>query len=501
MIRAFVRSFTFNIAFYIYTAACCLVLVFAFLLPRKAAFTFVQMLYFRGIAWVERIFLGLDYRVEGRENLPREGSYILAVKHYSTYETLKMPVIFGDIAIILKRELTWIPFWGWYTIKTGMIPVDRGGRHKALESLIRGGRRVVAQGRPILIFPQGTRVAATDTPATKPYKIGGARIAEALNLPIVPVACNSGAFWPKHSFMKKTGIVDFRVLPAIPAGLPATEALARLEDVLERESNALMQAPAYGAHTRATRLWGLRPLLRLALVLAALWCVWWPIAAHGVRVELDAQQAAILTASPEPAKISGFPGPLRIEWRVASYNTPEMQITAPLVRACFWPLPGASLRITAPEGARLLARHAGRTVDFMVQDFSLGARLPLFAPSISLRSLDLASGDSRLAALGDIAVPLNGQPVNGKIEAALFGYDAFLDRLVQDGLVRAQSARMARSILGAMAAAQDDGSVHVPAAVHDDVVYVSVVRLFSLADWRRPADESGMPPQKIRSGD
>ena len=99
MIRAFVRSLTFNIAFYIYTAACCLVLVFAFLLPRKAAFTFVQMLYFRGIAWVERIFLGLDYRVEGRENLPREGSYILAVKHYSTYETLKMPVIFGDIAI------------------------------------------------------------------------------------------------------------------------------------------------------------------------------------------------------------------------------------------------------------------------------------------------------------------------------------------------------------------------------------------------------------------
>ena len=126
-----------------------------------------------------------------------------------------------------------------------MIPIDRGGGSAAIKSLIRGGKRVVAEGRPILIFPQGTRVRADETTAEKPYKIGIAKIAQALDLPIVPVAINSGAFWPKHSFYKKSGVVDFQILPIIPAGLPPTETLKTLEAVLEPACAELMAKAEY----------------------------------------------------------------------------------------------------------------------------------------------------------------------------------------------------------------------------------------------------------------
>lgn len=243
--RAFIKSLIFNIAFFAYSLAASLLFSWIFVLPPRKAFA-VLLYYFRGVTWVERVFMNLDYAVTGLENLPPKGTpYILAVKHYSAYETLTVPVIFGDIAIILKRELTWIPFWGWYTIKTGMIPVDRGGGSKAIASLIRGGKRVTAEGRPILIFPQGTRVAPDDTTADKPYKIGIAKIAHALGVPIVPVATNSGAFWPKHSFYKKSGIVDFKVLPPIALKDSAPETLKALESALEPACAELMANPKF----------------------------------------------------------------------------------------------------------------------------------------------------------------------------------------------------------------------------------------------------------------
>ncbi len=499
----FFKSILFNIASMIFTAFCCAVLTFAFVLPRRAAFRFVQVLYFMGNSWVERIFLGLDYRVTGRENLP-EGSYILAVKHYSTYETLKMPVIFGDIAIILKKELTWIPFWGWYTIKTGMIPVDRGGRNKAVESLIAGGRRVIAQGRPILIFPQGTRVAVTDTVADKPYKIGGAKIAEALNLPVVPVATNSGAFWPKQSFFKKSGVVDFKILPAIPAGLSAPELLKQLESVLEPESDALMKNPAYNVKTGRSTLWGFKPLLKIAVFVFALWAGWWHLAASMVERQMGALPQNI--SSPNKAVVDGFPGALKVTWADVTYASPSGTVKLPLAIAKVWPLPAMPAYVAAPQGFTLDANRKGQPVHFVAESFALDANLPaLWKPraqwAMQFKAVAIKAGESALQAEGHVDAPLFGAPVNGALNARVSGYGALLQLLAQNNILPADNARMAKSFMDAMAVAQGNaGSIAVPVSIKDDDVYISMLKVMSLADLRPPVDESGLIQQRIRSG-
>ena len=162
------------------------------------------------------------------------------MKHQSTYETFKVFMIFGYVAIIMKRELGWIPFWGWYAKKTRMIFVNRGAGNTALQSMIDNAKPVIDEGRPILIYPQGTRVSIHETPKEKPYKQGSVKLYKAYDLPIVPVAMNSGKFWPKGSFIKKGGVVTFKILPPIPAGLESKEALNILRDTLETESQKLL---------------------------------------------------------------------------------------------------------------------------------------------------------------------------------------------------------------------------------------------------------------------
>lgn len=239
MALLYVRTVIFNICFIVHSIISCFALVWAYALPRAQAVRAIA-LYFDGVYWLERGILGLDYRVEGREHLPKSGAYILALKHQSAYETLKIIRVFGDVAIILKKELSWIPLWGWYAMKMGAIAVDRGARDKAVQSIIKGGQRVAAEGRPILIFPQGTRVRVTDTTAEKPYKIGIARMAATLDLPIIPVALNCGVFWPRYAFLKRGGVATFKILPALPRGLEPREILKALEDAIEPESKHLV---------------------------------------------------------------------------------------------------------------------------------------------------------------------------------------------------------------------------------------------------------------------
>ena len=235
----FIRSLIFNIIFVIANVVLCVGLLWCLIIPRKFAIK-GMLIYFKSIHFLEKHILGLDFKVEGMENIPKDGSYIIAMKHQSTYETFKAFMIFGYVAIIMKRELGWIPFWGWYAIKTRMIFVDRGARGKAVQSILDNSKPVIDEGRPILIYPQGTRVSVTDTIKDKPYKQGSTRLYEAYDIPIVPVAMNSGAFWPKGSFLKKGGIVTFKVMPPIPAGLDPKEAFTQMRDILEDESNKLL---------------------------------------------------------------------------------------------------------------------------------------------------------------------------------------------------------------------------------------------------------------------
>jgi len=218
----------------------CVALLWVLLLPRLWAFKILYHCYFRPIGWLEYLILGLKYEVIGRENIPKEGSYIIAMKHQSIYETLKMFHIFGDCRILLKKQLAWIPMWGWYALKSGMISVDRARGKAAMTSILKNSKPVIDAGVPILIYPQGTRVSIKDTIEKRPYKYGAIRIYKHHNIPILPVAMNSGKYWPRNSFLVKPGTVTFKIMPLIEPGLPSEEAHQKMQSIIESESIKLL---------------------------------------------------------------------------------------------------------------------------------------------------------------------------------------------------------------------------------------------------------------------
>ena len=138
-----------------------------------------------------KIVVGLDYRVEGLENLPK-GRFMVASKHQSAWETLALHLIFPDPSIVLKKELLKLPILGRFIEKVGMVPIDRSGRASALKSMLIAARKWANIGRPIIIFPQGTRVTAGEK---HNYHSGVFAVYRALKVPVVPVALNSGMFW------------------------------------------------------------------------------------------------------------------------------------------------------------------------------------------------------------------------------------------------------------------------------------------------------------------
>jgi 1-acyl-sn-glycerol-3-phosphate acyltransferase len=198
----------------------------------------VVHLWLRQIEWIERHIGGIAWRVVGRAHVPK-GACIIASKHQSAWETFKLHLLFGDPAIVLKRELLDIPIWGWYLRKSGMIPIDRAGRAHALSAMMQAAHEAADTGRKIVIFPQGTRIVPGEQ---KPYKSGVAALYQELNLPIVPMALNSGLFWPKTGFIKKPGVITVEFLPPIPPGLPREAMMERLKDGLESASRKLEEA-------------------------------------------------------------------------------------------------------------------------------------------------------------------------------------------------------------------------------------------------------------------
>ena len=182
-----------------------------------------------------KIVVGLDYRVEGLENLPK-GRFMVASKHQSAWETLALHLIFPDPSIVLKKELLKLPILGRFIEKVGMVPIDRSGRASALKSMLIAARKWANIGRPIIIFPQGTRVTAGEK---HDYHSGVFAVYRALKVPVVPVALNSGTFWSRKAFIKKPGIITVRVLSYIRPGMDRKEFMEKLEDVIETETELL----------------------------------------------------------------------------------------------------------------------------------------------------------------------------------------------------------------------------------------------------------------------
>src|SRR3954447_5712540 len=178
--------------------------------------------------------LGISSRIEG---VPPRGAALVAVKHQSMYETMEIVLMLDQPALVLKRELADIPLWGWVVRRYGNIPIDRAGGAAALRRMMRAAEAVIAEGRPIIISPEGTRVRPGETPPLQP---GFAGLYRALKLPVVPVAVDSGRLAPRNSFVKRSGVVTFRFGEPIPAGLKRDEIEARVHAAI----NAL--EPAHG---------------------------------------------------------------------------------------------------------------------------------------------------------------------------------------------------------------------------------------------------------------
>lgn len=235
------RAAAFNFAFYV----SCLVIGIAVLPGIVLPSAFMQGVgtyWSRYSIWLLRVIVGTDWEVRGTENLP-QGPAVFAVKHQSAWDTLFFPAYLGNPAMIAKKELRLIPFYGWYSWRAGTIWVDRKRGLSALRGLVHGARDALNAGRNIVVFPQGTRTRPGQDAA---YQPGIAALYAGLDAPVVPVALNSGLYWPRRGFIKRPGTIVVEFLQPVPPGLARAAfqdslresietATARLEDEAGRK--------------------------------------------------------------------------------------------------------------------------------------------------------------------------------------------------------------------------------------------------------------------------
>lgn len=228
-----------SIAFYVLVAVWTLVLGIGYLayfaLPRRLLQN-CGALYCRGLLLILRLTVGLTHEVRGRENLPPP-PYILACKHQSAWETLALPALIDRPAIVLKRSLYKLPVFGWYLRAAGMIGIERKAGAKALRKMIAEGKAAVANRRPILIFPEGTRMPPGQS---RPFHSGVTALYDSLHIPVVPVALNSGLYWPRDTLTKRPGRIVLQILPALPADLPRSDLTDRLHTAINTQSDRLL---------------------------------------------------------------------------------------------------------------------------------------------------------------------------------------------------------------------------------------------------------------------
>lgn len=230
------RSALFNTLFYANLILRMVVLTpIYFILPRKIAYE-IPKNWARSSHWLMKTIVGTTFEIEGLENIPTTGC-IFAPKHQSFWDTYALLPNLNDPVFILKRELLWIPLFGWYAMKQRMIPVNRAARGKVMLKVMERAKEEMAKGRELIIYPEGTR----RPPGAEPqYRYGIARLYRDLNVPVVPVAMHPGLFWPRRSTLRYPGHFKVRILPPIEPGLDPDAFFEKLMQVTEKASDELL---------------------------------------------------------------------------------------------------------------------------------------------------------------------------------------------------------------------------------------------------------------------
>ena len=208
-------------------------------MPRKKALL-VQILWSRGVQKILPVVANINVRIEGLENM-KSNRCIVACKHQSMWETTIFHGLLEDPAIVIKKELLGIPLFGWYCRKVKMIAVDRSAGPRALKPMLRQAKEAIRIGRPIVIFPEGTRIG-TDTKTD--YQSGIYAIYKSLQIPVVPMALNAGQFWSQETYLRYPGTIILKALPPIEPGLARDEFMANLERSIENATAELNQNPS-----------------------------------------------------------------------------------------------------------------------------------------------------------------------------------------------------------------------------------------------------------------
>ena len=230
------RSLLFNIAFYAALVGLLILGIPAFFMTRFAVFRLARM-WGRVSLWLLRAICNLKVEFRGLENIP-QGGFVIAPKHQSIWETFALLLYFNDFSFVLKRELSWIPFFGWYAIKGEQIAINRSKGSTALSQVTQRTREFVAQGRQVFLFPEGTRLPPGAPPQ---YKFGIAHVCCETGARCLPVALNSGLFWPRRSFIRRPGTVVVEFLPVILPGADKRVFLNTLQNTLEAATARLLQ--------------------------------------------------------------------------------------------------------------------------------------------------------------------------------------------------------------------------------------------------------------------
>jgi 1-acyl-sn-glycerol-3-phosphate acyltransferase len=231
----FIRSFIFFLVQLVWTPLYASMVIFIFPLPPHTRYRIASGLAYSTM-WLLRVICGIKTEVRGRENIPKQ-PHIVLCKHQSAWETFSLQTVFPDQVWVLKRELLWLPFFGWGLALTSPIAIDRSKGKQAMKQLLEQGKDRLQRGFCVVIFPEGTRMPYG---VHGKYKIGGAMLGESSGAPVVPVAHNAGKFWGRNSFLKHPGTIIMSIgQPIDPKGLKADEINRRVEGWIEAEMQKL----------------------------------------------------------------------------------------------------------------------------------------------------------------------------------------------------------------------------------------------------------------------